>query len=139
MDSIFRGVALYFLSANWRESVTYAGKQEAQVFVNLRACSDRASRIAARHLLLYGDSWRNAFEKARSSIAEKPILVDIWATWCKNCLAIEKTTLRDLEVEKELSRFNVIRLQAEDLSDLAKVPELSGLGIKGIPAFVVFE
>ena len=85
------------------------------------------------------ESWRNAFEKARSSIAEKPILVDIWATWCKNCLAMEKTSLRDLEVEKELSRFNVIRLQAEDLSDLAKVPELSGLGIKGIPAFVMFE
>ena len=91
------------------------------------------------------ETWREAFAKARPQPSgslqdvEKPILVDIWATWCKNCLAMEKTTLRAGEVEKELSRFNVIRLQAEDLSDLAKVPELSGLGIKGIPAFVMFE
>jgi len=42
-------------------------------------------------------------------------------------------------VLEELSKFTVIRLQAEDLAYLVKVPELSGLEIKGIPAFVIFE
>ena len=24
----------------------------------------------------------------------KPVLLDLWATWCKNCLTMDKTTLK---------------------------------------------
>ena len=82
-------------------------------------------------------TWGQTLASAREG--GRPILVDVWATWCKNCLAMEKSTFKDDGVLGELSKFTVIRLQAEDLADLAKVPELSGLEIKGIPAFVIFE
>ncbi len=82
-------------------------------------------------------TWGQTLASARER--GRPILVDVWATWCKNCLAMEKSTFKDDGVLGELSKFTVIRLQAEDLADLAKVPELSGLEIKGIPAFVIFE
>ena len=67
------------------------------------------------------------------------MLVDVWATWCKNCLAMEKTTFANADVKKELASYAVVRLQAEDLAAFAALPEFKDLGIKGIPAFIIFE
>ncbi len=68
---------------------------------------------------------------------ERPVLVDCWATWCKNCAAMERTTLQDPEVVAELERFTVIRLQAEDISKLKALPGFES--VQGLPAFVIFE
>ena len=82
------------------------------------------------------DTWGQTLEVAQKT--GKPILVDIWATWCKNCLAMEKTTFKSDEIVNELEKFTVIRLQAEDMAKLADIVEFKELGIKGIPAFIVF-
>ena len=71
-----------------------------------------------------------------NSESAKPILVDCWATWCKNCAAMDKVMERP-EVQKALKPFTVIRLQAEDISELRKVKGFES--IKGLPAFVIFE
>lgn len=68
---------------------------------------------------------------------KRPVLVDCWATWCKNCSAMERGTLKDPAVVEELSRFTVVKLQAEDIAALKKTP---GFGaVVGLPAFLVFE
>ena len=82
-------------------------------------------------------TWPQAFAAAKAT--GKPVFVDVWATWCKNCLAMEKTTFANADVRKELERFAVVRLQAEDIAAFAALPEFKDLGIKGIPAFVIFE
>ena len=69
--------------------------------------------------------------------AERPVLVDCWATWCKNCAAMERTTLQDPEVVAALERFTVIRLQAEDIAKLRTLPGFES--VRGLPAFVIFE
>lgn len=68
---------------------------------------------------------------------KRPVFVDCWATWCKNCAAMERTTLKDADVVAELGRFTVVRLQAEDIAALRKVPGFAG--VKGLPAFAIFE
>lgn len=69
-----------------------------------------------------------------AELEEKPILVDCWATWCKNCAAMERV-MEESEVKQELEGFTVIRLQAEDMRELKSLP---GFGsIRGLPAFVI--
>ena len=81
-------------------------------------------------------TWPQVFAAARAT--GRPVLVDVWATWCKNCRAMERTTLRDPEVARDLARFAVVRVQAEDLEAFLRLPDFRDLGIKGLPAFVVF-
>ena len=81
-------------------------------------------------------TWPQAFAAAKAT--GKPVFVDVWATWCKNCLAMEKTTFANPDVTKELANYAVVRLQAEDVAAFVALPEFKDLGIKGIPAFVVF-
>jgi thiol:disulfide interchange protein len=81
--------------------------------------------------------WDKAFAEAKAK--GKPVFVDIWASWCKNCSAMEKTTLRDREVVKQLEKFTVLKLQAEDISALRKLKGFENLKVTGLPAFVVFE
>ena len=70
------------------------------------------------------------------SSSSKPVLVDCWATWCKNCAAMERGTLRDPRVVEALKGFRVIRLQTEDIDALRKIPGFES--IVGLPAFVIF-
>ena len=67
----------------------------------------------------------------------RPVLVDCWASWCKNCTAMERTTLSDPKVREALGGFTVVRLQAEDIKALKSLPGFEG--VLGLPAFVVFE
>jgi len=75
--------------------------------------------------------------QATLTAAKRPVLVDCWATWCKNCSAMEKTTLADPKVQSVLKNFTVIRLQAEDINELKALPGFGG--VLGLPAFVIFE
>lgn len=67
----------------------------------------------------------------------RPVLIDCWATWCKNCVAMNRTTLSDPRVQKALERFTVIRLQAEDMAELRTLPGFAS--VLGLPAFLIFE
>ena len=67
---------------------------------------------------------------------QKPLLIDFWATWCKNCWAMD-AVMADDKVKKALEPFEVIHVQAEDISELRKLKGFES--IRGLPAFVIFE
>ena len=69
-----------------------------------------------------------------TSESTKPILVDCWATWCKNCAAMEKV-FEEPEVKKALEGYTVIRMQAEDMKALRALKGFES--IRGLPAFVI--
>ncbi len=69
----------------------------------------------------------------------RPTLVIVGAPWCKNCTAMEKTTLKEPPVVEALAKFNVKHIEINTFEDLKKHSELTGLDIKGVPAYVVLE
>jgi len=69
----------------------------------------------------------------------KPVLIDLWATWCKNCLTMDETTLADPAVLKALEGYTLIKFQAED-PDASPAKELmQHVGAVGLPTYVVLK
>ena len=67
---------------------------------------------------------------------KRPVLVDCWASWCKNCAAMDAVLERP-KVAVALRNYTLVKLQAEDISKLKKIPGFES--VKGLPAFAVFE
>jgi len=69
----------------------------------------------------------------------KPVLVDIWATWCKNCLVMDRTTLRAAGVQAALDGYVKIKFQAEDLGVSPAREVMERFGAIGLPAYAILQ
>jgi thioredoxin:protein disulfide reductase len=69
----------------------------------------------------------------------KPVLIDVWATWCKNCLTMDRTTLASEEVKRALSGYVKIKYQAEDPDAQPARDVLRRLSAAGLPAYAVLK
>ena len=80
-------------------------------------------------------------DAAAASDPTRPTLVIVGAPWCKNCTAMERTTLKEPSVVEALAKFNVKHVEINTFDDLKKHHELAGLGIDktGVPAYVVID
>lgn len=76
------------------------------------------------------------FEQTAAKLP-RPILVICWASWCKNCAAMESTTLQNPRVQEELKKFSVIKLQAEKMTELKMLKGFEN--VMGLPAYLIFE
>ena len=69
----------------------------------------------------------------------KPVLIDMWATWCKNCLTMDKTTLASSEVQSALSGYVKIKYQAEDPDAQPAKGVLQRFNAPGLPAYAILR
>ncbi len=95
----------------------------------------------AGSLAVQEEGWENSLcaGLARAEAEGKPVFVDFWATWCKNCLVMDKTVLKDEEVLDRLDGYVRIKFQAEN----PEAPETSALlkryGVFGLPAYLILQ
>jgi cytochrome c biogenesis protein CcdA/thiol-disulfide isomerase/thioredoxin len=69
----------------------------------------------------------------------KPVLIDMWATWCKNCLTMDKTTLADESVKGALTGYVKIKLQIEDPDEPASKAIMQRFSAVGLPTYVILR
>lgn len=67
----------------------------------------------------------------------KPVMIDFWATWCKNCLVMDATTFKDDEVIAKLEDYVLVKYKAENLKESPTKEILDYFGVLGLPTYVI--
>lgn len=85
--------------------------------------------------------WHSSLEEGLATAKRegKPVLVDMWATWCKNCLVMDKTTLEDPAVIAALAPYVRIKFQAENPDELPAKAVMQRFDAIGLPTYVILK
>ena len=67
------------------------------------------------------------------------MFVDFYASWCKNCSAMEHTTFAAPAVKQRLAGFHEVRLQTEKPNQSPAREILDHFKVMGLPSFVVLK
>jgi cytochrome c biogenesis protein CcdA len=69
----------------------------------------------------------------------KPVLIDMWATWCKNCLVMDRTTLEDPTVNAALNNYVKVKFQAEDPDEPNVAAVMKHFNAAGLPTYAIIK
>ncbi|HYM25984.1 MAG TPA: protein-disulfide reductase DsbD domain-containing protein [Vicinamibacterales bacterium] len=119
-------------------TAVYYGYQSYELFAN-RWVDASAVASAVQDQLKAG--WQPSLgEGLDTAVREgKPVLIDMWATWCKNCLTMDKTTLENADVESALKDYVKIKFQAEDPDSPPASTVMKKFDAVGLPAYVILK
>ncbi len=104
-----------------------------RAFVNKQSASE-TGRSSASNL-----PWLHSLDEGlqKSRAENKPLFIDFWATWCKNCTVMEATTFRDPGVERLLANYVLVKYQAEKPDEPSTKRLLDRFGVVGLPVYII--
>jgi thioredoxin:protein disulfide reductase len=119
-------------------TAAYYGQQAYGIFAN-RWVDPTAVASSVQEKLKEG--WYASLGAGLDAAARerKPVLVDLWATWCKNCLVMDNTTLKDPGVTAALDGYVKIKFQAEDPDSEPAKSIMRRFNAVGLPAYVILS
>jgi len=85
--------------------------------------------------------WHRSLDEGLAAAARehKPVLIDLWATWCKNCLTMDQTTLKDPAVVAALEGYVKIKFQAENPDEQPAKSVMQRFDAVGLPTYVILR
>ena len=119
-------------------TAVYYGYLSYSLFSNLWVDSTQVSGSVQEKL---EQGWTSSLAAGleRAEREGKPVLIDFWATWCKNCLTMDKTTLEDPAVVASLDNYVKVKFQAEDLDAEPAKSLMSRFKAVGLPTYVILQ
>ena len=119
-------------------TAAYYGYETYSLFAN-RSVDPAAVTSSVQDKLKAGwySSLNAGLETARRD--QKPVLIDMWATWCKNCLTMDVTTMKDPAVIAALDRYVKIKFQAEDPDREPAKSVMRRFDAVGLPTYVILR
>ena len=69
----------------------------------------------------------------------KPVVIDMWATWCKSCTVMDNTTFKDPVVLRAMEPFVKVRFQAEDPEEEPARSVMWRFDALGLPTYVILR
>lgn len=87
------------------------------------------------------EGWMSSLPEALSA-AEKekrPLLIDFSASWCKNCEAMDVSTLANPKVKEKLKDFVRLKYRAENPNEPGIKEVLLYFKVLGLPTYVILE
>jgi len=119
-------------------TAAYYGYEAYSIFSN-RWVDPSAVASSVQEQLKAG--WHASMAEGLDAAAreQKPVLIDMWATWCKNCLTMDKTTLANADVQSALAGYVKIKYQAEDPDAEPARSVLQRLSSPGLPAYAILR
>jgi len=106
--------------------------------------SDRwvdAKQVTSSVDAMVKEGWHSSLDEglAVARRENKPVLVDMWATWCKNCLTMDQTTLKDGEVKAALEGYVKVKYQAEQPDEQPARAVMERFRAVGLPTYVILH
>ena len=119
-------------------TAAYYGYEAYGLFAN-RWVDPTAVRSSVEEKLKAG--WTPSLTEglATAKREQKPVMIDMWATWCKNCLTMDKTTLEDPAVTTALDHYVKIKLQAENPDEPPAKTVMKRFDAVGLPTYVMLR
>jgi thioredoxin:protein disulfide reductase len=119
-------------------TAVYYGFLAYTLFANLRVdAAEVSSSVEEKLAAGWTGSLLAGLERAERE--QKPVLIDFWATWCKNCLTMDKTTLKDPAVSSALANYVKIKFQAEDPDVEPAKSLMARFKAIGLPTYVILR
>jgi thiol:disulfide interchange protein DsbD len=119
-------------------TAAYYGYEAYSIFSN-RWVDPKAVASSVEEQLKAGWHASLADGLAAAERENKPVMIDMWATWCKNCLTMDKTTLANDDVQKALAGYVKIKYQAEAPDEQPAKALMQRFDAVGLPAYAILK